>query len=239
MLLCFVFLSFFFLMIRRPPRSTLFPYTTLFRSAPPVTLTTTSHRPGHVPCEDCARSASRTGPRRRHRPAPPAQARPGTHSTLALLVTWPYQAVGASVVPDAVHEPGPTGTATRPPRVQAGQAHLVERRVDAKAREAHRTGRGRQPSRDDDLRKDNRGREPLHRRHPDGPPPRTPPQTPPSIRRPRRMPWLGRSHLWCLSTEASAWQSRRLYRILHPERRWNLQPDCRVTPRTHHRLAAD
>src|SRR5687767_15542740 len=28
-----MFLSFFFLMIRRPPRSTLFPYTTLFRSA--------------------------------------------------------------------------------------------------------------------------------------------------------------------------------------------------------------
>src|SRR6266496_5139246 len=28
--MCFVF--FFFLMIRRPPRSTLFPYTTLFRS---------------------------------------------------------------------------------------------------------------------------------------------------------------------------------------------------------------
>src|SRR3712207_8356160 len=27
------FLSFFFLMIRRPPRSTLFPYTTLFRSS--------------------------------------------------------------------------------------------------------------------------------------------------------------------------------------------------------------
>src|SRR5438876_8635458 len=33
--MCFalgVFLFFFFLMIRRPPRSTLFPYTTLFRS---------------------------------------------------------------------------------------------------------------------------------------------------------------------------------------------------------------
>src|SRR2546426_11396027 len=29
-----VFILFFFLMIRRPPRSTLFPYTTLFRSAP-------------------------------------------------------------------------------------------------------------------------------------------------------------------------------------------------------------
>src|SRR2546430_5418164 len=28
-----LFLLFFFLMIRRPPRSTLFPYTTLFRSA--------------------------------------------------------------------------------------------------------------------------------------------------------------------------------------------------------------
>src|SRR6266581_7649633 len=33
-----IFSFFFFLMIRRPPRSTLFPYTTLFRSA---------RRPGH------------------------------------------------------------------------------------------------------------------------------------------------------------------------------------------------
>src|SRR5258708_24284425 len=32
MCLSIVSLSFFFLMIRRPPRSTLFPYTTLFRS---------------------------------------------------------------------------------------------------------------------------------------------------------------------------------------------------------------
>src|SRR6266480_5848111 len=31
MLCCFIFI--FFLMIRRPPRSTLFPYTTLFRSS--------------------------------------------------------------------------------------------------------------------------------------------------------------------------------------------------------------
>src|ERR1039457_7333814 len=30
---------FFFLMIRRPPRSTLFPYTTLFRSMPPTRAT--------------------------------------------------------------------------------------------------------------------------------------------------------------------------------------------------------
>src|SRR6266849_9067328 len=32
MICFFVFIFFFFLMIRRPPRSTLFPYTTLFRS---------------------------------------------------------------------------------------------------------------------------------------------------------------------------------------------------------------
>src|SRR3712207_2698688 len=32
MKLCFMLVLFFFLMIRRPPRSTLFPYTTLFRS---------------------------------------------------------------------------------------------------------------------------------------------------------------------------------------------------------------
>src|SRR2546426_12279358 len=32
LLLRFLFIFFFFLMIRRPPRSTLFPYTTLFRS---------------------------------------------------------------------------------------------------------------------------------------------------------------------------------------------------------------
>src|SRR5258707_2778585 len=38
-----VFVFFFFLMIRRPPRSTLFPYTTLFRSLDPQ-----EHRqPGH------------------------------------------------------------------------------------------------------------------------------------------------------------------------------------------------
>src|SRR6266496_4679630 len=41
--------SFFFLMIRRPPRSTLFPYTTLFRSAPRLAvwgLVATSAAPG-------------------------------------------------------------------------------------------------------------------------------------------------------------------------------------------------
>src|SRR5438046_7429652 len=48
------FLCFFFLMIRRPPRSTLFPYTTLFRSQAPR-----RHRGRH----------------RDARPAPPPRAR--------------------------------------------------------------------------------------------------------------------------------------------------------------------
>src|SRR2546427_6914415 len=41
---CFFF---FFLMIRRPPRSTLFPYTTLFRSAAPgqLQVQVLAHRP--------------------------------------------------------------------------------------------------------------------------------------------------------------------------------------------------
>src|SRR3989454_12419677 len=39
------FLFFFFLMIRRPPRSTLFPYTTLFRSAPEGRLVATAPSP--------------------------------------------------------------------------------------------------------------------------------------------------------------------------------------------------
>src|SRR3712207_8802821 len=36
---------FFFLMIRRPPRSTLFPYTTLFRSLPLARGAARAHRP--------------------------------------------------------------------------------------------------------------------------------------------------------------------------------------------------
>src|SRR6266496_5644512 len=41
-----MFLFFFFLMIRRPPRSTLFPYTTLFRPRPHPPRA--HHRPGAV-----------------------------------------------------------------------------------------------------------------------------------------------------------------------------------------------
>src|SRR5438093_8436961 len=45
---------FFFLMIRRPPRSTLFPYTTLFRSTPPPDL----RHPGGPDAASPARPAS-------------------------------------------------------------------------------------------------------------------------------------------------------------------------------------
>src|SRR3712207_7285726 len=38
----------FFLMIRRPPRSTLFPYTTLFRSVIPVEILLVEDSPGDV-----------------------------------------------------------------------------------------------------------------------------------------------------------------------------------------------
>src|SRR5476649_3016860 len=43
-----IFYCFFFLMIRRPPRSTLFPYTTLFRSTSSVMRSATS-------CFGCSR----------------------------------------------------------------------------------------------------------------------------------------------------------------------------------------
>src|SRR5256885_17226758 len=54
-------LHFFFLMIRRPPRSTLFPYTTLFRSRPSVPPPI-SYSPGpaaprsgcSAPCRSCS-----------------------------------------------------------------------------------------------------------------------------------------------------------------------------------------
>src|SRR6266581_5256174 len=49
---------FFFLMIRRPPRSTLFPYTTLFRS--PLTPRPRRGRPGSVARDNLARSEEHT-----------------------------------------------------------------------------------------------------------------------------------------------------------------------------------
>src|SRR6267378_1783955 len=50
--------SFFFLMIRRPPRSTLFPYTTLFRSRPPSAALRRSEPGADVPGQDRSRWTS-------------------------------------------------------------------------------------------------------------------------------------------------------------------------------------
>src|SRR5215813_15031180 len=49
MCMCLLFVFFFFLMIRRPPRSTLFPYTTLFRSNQPRPSVRRWHRRGSRP----------------------------------------------------------------------------------------------------------------------------------------------------------------------------------------------
>src|SRR2546422_11128213 len=53
-----VYIIFFFLMIRRPPRSTLFPYTTLFRSH----QVGKRQRPREVPREDPVPPRPRAGP---------------------------------------------------------------------------------------------------------------------------------------------------------------------------------
>src|SRR5215217_9333577 len=54
---------FFFLMIRRPPRSTLFPYTTLFRSPFRTPPTSRARRTWMASCPSAA--ARRSTPRRR------------------------------------------------------------------------------------------------------------------------------------------------------------------------------
>src|SRR2546430_16053264 len=53
-----IIIYFFFLMIRRPPRSTLFPYTTLFRSAQEVEQKLCGG--GRLPCCADERQAART-----------------------------------------------------------------------------------------------------------------------------------------------------------------------------------
>src|SRR5258706_3760301 len=66
-------------MIRRPPRSTLFPYTTLFRSLPPATLPPTAQSSRCQSAASCPNTPpaprSTAGP-----PAPPAQKSPHPQS---------------------------------------------------------------------------------------------------------------------------------------------------------------
>src|SRR2546422_4545709 len=65
-----VFFDYFFLMIRRPPRSTLFPYTTLFRS---LHVVRDRHEAGAV---GAGAGPDRSGGARRVGVLPVAQARP-------------------------------------------------------------------------------------------------------------------------------------------------------------------
>src|ERR1022692_4230857 len=58
LVLCLSF--FFFLMIRRPPRSTLFPYTTLFRSTDRAFAHGVQWNPGHGPTQGRSRSKEHT-----------------------------------------------------------------------------------------------------------------------------------------------------------------------------------
>src|SRR2546430_11964355 len=66
-------LFFFFLMIRRPPRSTLFPYTTLFRSGDgrqhlnPRRRSLRAWRADDLAAVDASESEDQTGPAGRHR----------------------------------------------------------------------------------------------------------------------------------------------------------------------------
>src|SRR5947207_11884990 len=62
-------LSFFFLMIRRPPRFTLFPYTTLFRSFEAIQEHNSEHRRQVTPwltSEHCRRSEEHTSELQSH-----------------------------------------------------------------------------------------------------------------------------------------------------------------------------
>src|SRR6266511_20356 len=59
MLFSFILCFFFFLMIRRPPRSTLFPYTTLFRAAGRPAGARDVHRPHGGGCRARDRKSTR------------------------------------------------------------------------------------------------------------------------------------------------------------------------------------
>src|SRR6266496_1093572 len=84
LLLSLSFVFFFFLMIRRPPRSTLFPYTTLFRSPPGGGSLAAQGGllPGHeastggkrVPGRPADRFKARHGPAADMRAGPPREA---------------------------------------------------------------------------------------------------------------------------------------------------------------------
>src|SRR6266446_6490348 len=96
-----LFLLFFFLMIRRPPRSTLFPYTTLFRSR-------AGRRAGRAVC--LYRQRLRERPHAAHQRAPRVRAAAGIDSPAEAgtkVATWRKRRTTTSSAPtgDRPHRP--------------------------------------------------------------------------------------------------------------------------------------
>src|SRR5688572_31062173 len=78
------YITFFFLMIRRPPRSTLFPYTTLFRSWRRRPRRSAPRRDSRCRSRGRRSAAASARPRRtppRRASAPPAPARSEEHTS--------------------------------------------------------------------------------------------------------------------------------------------------------------
>src|SRR6476660_3519817 len=119
-------LLFFFLMIRRPPRSTLFPYTTLFRSSPSPrherggvrpNVSPVARRPGRSRDRRRRRAARRLAPAPRpvakRRYAPPSA---GTSRRSAQTGSPPPRSASTRFQPD---RRGQKRTARRAPRAAA------------------------------------------------------------------------------------------------------------------------
>src|SRR3712207_7701647 len=91
-----VFICFFFLMIRRPPRSTLFPYTTLFRSLLPARepaatgILPHGERPPRTPRRSTRRGARRAGSRARAAAGVPPRRRPRSEEHTSELQSRQY-----------------------------------------------------------------------------------------------------------------------------------------------------
>src|SRR2546430_15325171 len=111
---------FFFLMIRRPPRSTLFPYTTLFRSHP-VVVRHAQHF-AHVPAVGDAVAMRDHRALRERRRARRVQERED--------VVWPGLAAGGAGGARPLGTPPPP----RPPRPLAREAPLPALRPPGGAR---------------------------------------------------------------------------------------------------------
>src|SRR5260370_34009657 len=96
---------FFFLMIRRPPRSTLFPYTTLFRS-----IQLDGQTVGHEEFEISPSSLGWSAQGATYLKAPDS---PATHVTAALTLHPPRAPITYSWRPQPQNSTGrPTGSAT-------------------------------------------------------------------------------------------------------------------------------